>query len=515
MAKRKGIRLSALVILTVMFIVLLAACTVKKGDTEQDSKIQNEPKTDHIIMTFQTMHYSGLEDLDKVVEAINAITVPEIGVEVEFRIIDAVDSFTQYFLWLSNNETVDLMVLNYQDITAYISKGMLLPLDELLSKLAPDINSIMEEGYHLTEGNTAGGKVYGVAMVPFCSGSGGGIWIPKRYMDEAGENYDPKHVYSLDELSRIFKKLKELYPNSYPLGQITAGNTYSTMNFYKGQVDGLGGDISTGAILSSDSTKVSNLFLSNLYQDFLNHLREWYMAGYIYPDAAITETNIIELISSGLVMSYPIISIPGFAAEAFLDENIVCLRTSEVLLMPGYVKSSCWTIPVTSSNPEAAMKFLNMMYGDERISNLLQWGIEGEHYVVTDEENRLAAFPEGINSTNNKYYNPLGLYGDARNNYFNGSIKLKEEQQKYTEEAIENQRGFKGFAYSTAKVDKKISAIQKVVEKYVPVLESGRVDISIYYEEFLRELEHAGIDEVIADKQAQLDEWLLNTTSPK
>lgn len=47
-----------------------------------------------------------------------------------------------------------------------------------------------------------------------------------------------------------------------------------------------------------------------------------------------------------------------------------------------------------------------------------------------------------------------------------------------------------------------------MVATYVPVLESGSVDLDENYQDFLTALEEAGIDRIIADKQRQLDEWL-------
>lgn len=51
-------------------------------------------------------------------------------------------------------------------------------------------------------------------------------------------------------------------------------------------------------------------------------------------------------------------------------------------------------------------------------------------------------------------------------------------------------------------------AVEKVLETYLPVLESGAGDLEKDYAEFLDALEEAGINEILADKQRQLDEWL-------
>lgn len=494
-------------VLLLLSMAVLTSCGEHAEEKQETEFVVSEKEADRVIMTLQTLDSSRLDDLDEVMEAVNAITIPEIGVEVVPRVIDSLEAFSQYSLWISNEETVDLMMLNYQDITAYTSRGMLLPLDQLLLEEAPDISYIMEEeGYALTEGAVIQDVTYGVATVPDGVGSGGGIWIPERYLKEAQISYNPEHVYSMDEIGAILKCLKELYPEKYPLGQITSGNAYSTMSYYRRIGDGLGSDGSTG-ILLEEGNRIGNLYATDEYYDFLMHLREWYLAGYIYPDAAFTDANLAEIISSGIVMSYPLASMPGMGLEDAFGEEAVCLRTTDVISGAQYTKAGFWTIPITSRNPEAAMRFLNMMYGDARISNLIFCGIEGKHYVVTDRENRLIQFPEGQSNATVGYYNPLGLYGDMRKNYSQGTAELRKAQQEYSKEGQSHPAGVRGFIYSTTNVDKEINSVQKVLQKYFPILESGSVDLNVYYPEFLRELELAGIDKIIADKQAQFDEW--------
>ncbi len=495
--------------LVLVAVILMTSCDASKNVTEKKPPVLNS-EVKHIVMTLQTMDSSRIADVKEVQDAVNAITIPEIGVEVEFKLIDAVDAFSQYSLWISNQETVDLMILNYQDITNYTSKKMLLPLDELLVEEGSDIRKIMgKEGYHLTEGSIIDGKAYGVANVANMIGAGGGIWIPERYFKEADLPFDAKYIYSLDELSVYFQKWKTLYPEKYPLGQLTSGITYSTMSYYSRSLECLGGDMLTG-VIEEGEWQVSNAFASEAYYDFIKHMREWYQAGYIYPDAAIASSNIVEMVGSGMVMSYPLSSQPGLEAsmESYFGEKVVCMRTTPVTSGAQYAKSGFWTIPVTSKNPQAAMRFLNKMFSDASVSNLIIWGIEGKHYVLTDEEHGVVAFPEGLNATTVGYYNPLGMYGDMRKVYTLSTYEQKQAEQEYSQEALENFVGIRGIIYSTERVSKQISAVQKVLERYYPVLESGSVDLEVYYPKFLRELEAAGINEIIADKQEQLDAWL-------
>lgn len=59
----------------------------------------------------------------------------------------------------------------------------------------------------------------------------------------------------------------------------------------------------------------------------------------------------------------------------------------------GNVNTLNWVIPVTSQEPEAAMKFMNMMYTDERIVNLLNYGQKDVDYII--KADGTLTFPDG------------------------------------------------------------------------------------------------------------------------
>lgn len=470
--------------------------------------VRRTANVERVVFTYQTMDGDVMDELDEVIEEINAITVPEIGVEVEARKVDALEAFTQYFTWIGNGETIDLMMLNYQDITTYVDREMLLPIDAYLESEAPDIKDIIENRYNLAGGSIIDGKTYGVGIYGYL-GSGGGIWLERKYLQEIGIEHEEKHIYTYEELTEIFAALKEKYPDKYPLGQITSQSGGSTFMFYSaGQHnvgDSLGATYSSGVLDEEGGTKVVNFYATSEYYEFLHYMRKWYQAGYIYPDAAISDYSTAALMEEGMVLSYPITSSPGFVSGVM--EDAVCLRTSRISAGMRGPRSSFWTIPVTSAHPEASMRFLNLMYADARISNLLTYGIEGRHYEVLDEENRTIRYPITDEDGNMSFYNMLGLYGDMHETYWNGSAEEKQERIAYEAEAMEYRTGVEGFVYSTKETSGQIAAVDKVVERYMPFLESGCLDLDVYYPRFLEELSEAGIDEVIADKQAQYDAW--------
>lgn len=496
-----------------MILICMTACAAKEtpanGQNETVQTKGTDLQTEHIVVTYQTLESSILDDLDEVLAAINEITVPEIGVEVELKTVDAVDAFTQYPLWIGNGETIDLMMLNYQDVTTYVKREMLIPIDGLLAAYASDICNIIENEYHLGSGSVVNGETYGISTYGY-QGNGGGIWFAEETLERAGIVYEKQHVYTYEELSDIFAALKKKNPDVYPLGQITSNGTGSTYSYYFHGVETLGSSWESGVIMESESTVVENFYATEEYYRFLYYMREWYEKGYIYPEAAITDYDIAELYQSGLILGWPLSSQPGIVS-AYMGEDAVCLQTSPVYIEPQSARSGFWTIPVTSENPEAAMKFLNMMYRDDRIANLLTYGIEGKHYVVTDEENGTIALPDGETMDTVGFYNALGLYGDMHRIYWRGTAEGREKRIEYEQEAIQKPTENVGFVYSSSAVETELNAVQEVLDKYIPVLESGCVDLDKYYPQFLEELSAAGMERIVADKQGQYDVWRAQT----
>ena len=251
-----------------------------------------------------------------------------------------------------------------------------------------------------------------------------------------------------------------------------------------------------------------DLFETEKYKEYIGWLRKWYEAGYIYPDAAFTDSYSAELIAGGIVLSYPYMGVPNDWIDTLFGEETVCIRTTSLSVSHGTTKSGFWTIPATSKEPEAAMRFLNLMMTDERVSNLLQYGIKSKHYVVLDYELGIIDYPYGVSRKSTGYYNPLGLYGNHRKMYTFDNREILEKKREYVEEVMENRTPYRDFQFDTEEVTGEIAAVQKVLKEYLPVLESGSADLQECYTAFVRELKLAGMDSIIADKQKQYKRWL-------
>ena len=455
---------------------------------------------EHLVVAYLTLGVTP-PDLKKVEDAVNEKTIPEINVEVEFKAVSAYDAFVLFPTWASTGgERVDLMLPLLQDLRTYVDGGLLMPLDDLIEDEAPHLMQLIEEGQPIVSNSIINGSIYAITTVPNMVGMGGGFVVSEKYIEETGFDYDPAQIYTFDDLTELFAAIKELHPEMYPCGVVTTGKTNSEFVYTSGAIDSLSGAPSyTGVLMGEESTTIVDMYESEEYLDYITHLREWNLAGYIHPDAATMEGSVDSLKLAGVSAGYFMVSAP-----VQRKEGDVILRLSEVY-QPS-AGAGGWVVPYRSEAPQAAIRFIDLVWSDPDLANLIQWGIEGEHFVMVDAATGYVTFPDGVTAADSGYYNTLGVWGDTRKIYTFSPNSTQADNDAYTAEALQHPTQGIGISYSMANVSNEVAAIAVVVAQYVPTLESGSVDIETYYPQFIAALKAAGVDTVIADKQAQFDE---------
>ncbi len=455
---------------------------------------------DHLIVSYLTLGTTP-PDLPKIVAKLNERTIPEINVEVEFKAVSAYDAMSLFPTWIATGgEQIDLMMPLLQDLQSYVDQDLILPLDDLIAENGPYLSSLIEEGIPIVSNNIFNGEAYAIIGVKTTIGANGGFVIGEKYVEEAGFDYDENRIYTLDDLTGLFAKIKELHPSMYPCGIITAGKSNSEYVYASGPIDSLSGaPMYTGVLMGTDSTTIVDLFESEPYQDYLRHLREWNLAGYIHPDAATMDGSVDSLKLSGVSAGYFMVGTPVMRGEG----DVIIKLSEQYLPSEG---AGGWVIPFRSKCPEAAIRFLDLVWRDQEIMNLIQWGIEGDHYVMLNKDTGYIGFPEGISAANSAYYNSLGLWGDGKLIYSMSQYSNLEENMAYTEAAAKNPTQGIGIRFIMDRVSNEVATLSTVVAQYVPALECGSVDLETYYPQFIQALKAAGIDRVIAEKQRQFDE---------
>lgn len=452
---------------------------------------------------------SVTDDLEQIEDAVNEITAEKIGVEVDLIPVDTAGARDTYFLWLARGDGIDLMLIRDQDITAYIDSGFLTPLNSYLKWNGSYLQSLNEEtGGMLAKGAQQQGRSYGVANLSAAGAVGYGLWVPESVLSEAGIEWDAEHIYTLQEIDRILGQLKAAFPESYPLGQITARENGSAAERFISMGDPAGGSIASGTVYEESGTVVSP-FSTPEYREYLSYMRRWYEAGYILPESVTFDAAVQPLLEERKILAYPYYSFPG-VMDLFLghETDYVCLHTVETVKRRDYSLDGYWTVPSTANYPEDAVRFLDLLYSSDELMYLLNYGIEGEHYEITDAENREMTWVHDGDGDVSGFYNPMARIGDLRDLCMFGTDGTEALREEWNRSAVEGSARYEGFIFITESIREELDRVDQVIRDYAPVLESGSVEWETVYGEFQQKLAEAGLPRVLEEKQSQLNAWL-------
>lgn len=199
---------------------------------------------------------------------------------------------------------------------------------------------------------------------------------------------------------------------------------------------------------------------------------------------------------------------PGIKTQ---EENSCGLDLTFVQVLDTFTQTSNnwqWTIPENCEYPEKAMQFINELYTDPDIINLLCYGIDGEHYV--ENEDGTITYPEGVDATTVGYNMAPNVW--AVGNEFLAKVwdtndpDVWEQTQEWNKSGIVSKAY--GFFYDNINVTTEMAAVQSVYDEYRMSLECGVLDPETALPEMNEKMYAAGLQNIIDEKQAQLDKWL-------
>jgi putative aldouronate transport system substrate-binding protein len=438
-------------------------------------------------------------NMQEVQDAINKIALAKINATVKLMPINLGSWTQQQNLMLSSNEKLDLMYVSGRNYSSFIVKGQLVKLDELLDKYGQDIKKTFDQA--TLNAAKVNGSIYGVSSNRDLAPSYG-----FTLKNEIADKYKltSSNVKTIDDMDGVLKTINSGEPNVTLLVPQTSGTSF--VDSFK-WFDNLGDNF--GVLPNYDNNlKVVNLYETPEYAAFIKKLRGWYTAGYILQDAATTKDGNQALVKAGKGIGYLQSQKPGIELQESRGAGapMVALQLTPSYATTTSVTNIMWGIPLNAQNTQKSMQFLNLMYSDKDIINLLDWGIEGKDYVKKSDN--MIDFPPGIDAKNVAYsLNQGWMFGNQFLSYvFNGDDpKIWEKTDEANKKAIKSKA--LGFSFNAEPVKTEYAAVTNVVNQYKMALETGSVDPEKILPEFIAKLKSSGMDKIIAEKQKQLDEW--------
>lgn len=483
-----------------IFTMLLACNNVKNEKNNMNDENTTELKICYI--TFSSIP----KDLELVTAEINKITKAKINVTVKIEPIIASEYSQQINLKLNSDENLDIFVTGTLsgifDYPLLAAKGKLYPLDDLIKNKGQGIYSVLGDEY--LNSSKIHGKIYGIPTVKDMTVEHG-IKIKKDLLDKYKINIGK--IKNLDDFEEFMKIFHENEPNEYfgIMGGASIVDSFGVSAFGDKLVDGY------GVLMNPNQLKVVDYYETPEYFELLKKIRRWYILGYIYPEVVTNKENDQILMRENKLYGAASYINP---LSRYLETRAIGAPVTVASIYPTIKSTSTitnfiWAIPSYSKNTEKAMEFLNLMYTDKDIINLLDYGIEGIHYKkITDSEEMIDTISNNYTKENGYNLNQEYMFGNEFLAYIwkGNPPDIWKQIDTFNKSAIKSKA--MGFLFDMTPVMSEYTDVSRIVSEYKAALENGAVDPEQVLPEFIKKLKGAGIDKIVLEKQKQLDKWI-------
>lgn len=257
-----------------------------------------------------------------------------------------------------------------------------------------------------------------------------------------------------------------------------------------------------------DGTKIIPVWEDEAYMEKLRCLHRWYELGYINPDAATTDDMPYSLgnpIRTGTAWT----GYKGWSNPEIVGFNVKLVR----FIGPNMSRSTQQgsLIAVNAAAPEenvkACLKYMELLYTDRELRDVLVYGIEGRHFnyyedtvirtELGSEEYTLDTFQTGPAIS-------------ASVVLANEEVLADPDQWAKVYEGYQHARisDAQGFSFDTETMEAERAVLGAIWSNRLAKLVTGTIDPDEAIAQIRQEMEDAGLNQVREEAQRQLDEYL-------
>lgn len=470
-------------ILSIVLLVMLNGCS-KPVITDDDLP----------TLKLLVIGGSSQDALARISTAISQITIERIGCRVSLQQVSLSEYEETITYKRFNGDFPDLFVSSSASmLSRLVSGGWVLPLDQSLQNY-PDLqNAVSDEYFWKTV--LVNGQTY---AIPF--GNSGvysfGFIMRADICNELG--IDSGSVRNLEQLHDVLIKVSQHYPDMDLI--VPSFNILAPNIIWDPVGDGIGVIMYRNPIQPAIELAVG----TPEFQEWCRTMRRWNLEGLIMDNVSFNKEPRTGILSSGR----------AFGGFARIDsQTLANLEFASGYAMT-YARLSENRLDFSENNlsmcvfskseyPDLAMDFVNLLYTDKELLELCIYGEQDIDHAVSDRQTI-------VNLENS----PLSF--DAKYVITNWCWPLRESVRLLDGSYLEDDSlklnprvsPALGFSFDDRKVMSSLNNCQTILNKYYPALLSGQLDPDIALPMLLEELQIAGINEIIAEKQSQLDIWL-------
>lgn len=450
----------------------------------------------------------ALKDIQSVQDAINAILKPEINTTLKLNPIDSSAFDQKMKLAFAAGQNVGDIVFTASWTNNYyqnVANRNLIAIDDLLPKYAPGLYASMPAS--TWNAARVGGKLYAVINQQLFPQTFG-VNVKKDLADKYHLNLDTINGYA--DLTPFLAAVKAGSPDIIPWWTTTppgeGGQTFFPQIYGWDPVFDVGGaDI---VIRYDDANlRVFHVYSTPEYRQTADLVYNWHQMGYTTKDASQDATTQRY---AGKYATWSDQYRPGLVDPTITYQTVGKSFCNPPFLNTYVITATMNAITRSCQHPQQAMQVLEMFNTNTQVYNLMCFGIEGKHYVFTNQAKGVVALPSGITAENDAY-NPDTdwMFGNQFNAYYRygseADIRLWDIQQQMNQTAALSKA--LGFAFDPSAVQSQIAAVSAVTGQYRTQFANGMANPAVAMPAFLSKLQTAGIDQIVAEVQKQINSW--------
>ena len=519
-----------LILCLFMLLLTVAGCTTPAtttnpttndtGTTTAESTTLGPPA--EIVYVYPL--FSEQVDQTLISDTISDLSLAKINVKVKCEGIAIANYATQVPLKITGNEAMDIVLTMPGGPTLYatmVNQNQLKDITDLAPMYCQgviDAFNAVNPGY--LAGANIGGRMYGFPNL-FDKVSNTIMDMRKDVLVASNTLDAYKSAKNITDLEAVVKVLAE--NNDMPVmisggsaGGIVIASMSRATNFDDFSTSLVSEFFSSaewayGAIFGDDNTTVVNGYASEYFNQLTTIAHDWFLKGYISKDAATqTENNYTILKANGGMSN---VTDGELGHQAFASSqagmDIVTITLAPAIVNTGIMQKFVVGVPVTCKEDEAALKFIDLLYTDADVVNLLNFGIEDTHYVSNADGT--ISMPAGIDSKSARYWvNSSFLFGSQYLAKVVAPDAPDLRQQALALNKAAKTSPLLGFAVNPTAFTNEYTAVVNAVAQFRPGLCAGSSDPATELPKFLAALEDAGLSKIIKEVQAQVDAFMAN-----
>lgn len=476
----KHIQMAALLLV----LILLSGC----GNARLDDKgAADEP----VVLRYYTI---GREDADLqlVNDALNKLLLERYGFAVDYRKID----------WNEYQDTVNGIINTSQDFDVVFTwdsnymrnaaNGAFMDLGDFLMGEGRELYEAVDP--HLWQGVKVKSGIYGVPtnkeLAPVVQFLFSRELVDKYHIPI--ESYD-----TLESLEPVLTMIAQKEPEVVPLLFTSERVNLAELTGYEYVA---GGELPLVVRFGDPTCRIVNLYETPEMQQLQQTMRSFYEKGLINADATLRSA--ISRFQSEQVFCRVGIGGPE-ASESFSVDfgyPIVSQFASKPWITNSSTRGAIMAVNAHTPHPKEALTFLRAVNLDPDVRNMLNYGVEGVHYQLTEQGQveQISDGYRGVPYTQGNWFILKTMKGEEPDKW--------EHYRRYNAQAQAS--NLLGFEPDLRQMEKESAQVAKAYRRFDNALLTGSVNPTIYRSMALEDMKEAGIDQLREHLQRQVDQWL-------